>query len=48
MDDKKKTFFIPEAEIVCLMKEDIITDSAGTRGWSEDDNVEDWGKHYNA
>ena len=43
MDDKKKTFVIPEAEIVSFETEDIITESAGTTGWGSDNNVEVWG-----
>ncbi len=43
MDDKKKTFVIPEAQIVPFTNEDIITESAGTEGWGSDNNVEVWG-----
>ena len=43
MDDKKKTFVIPEAEIMPFSNEDIITESAGLLGWDDDDNTEVWG-----
>ena len=43
MDDKKKKFAIPEAEIVNFAEEDIITKSAGLGNWDEDDNTEVWG-----
>ena len=45
MDDKKnkKKFANPEAEIVAFNQEDIITESAGTNGWENDDNTEVWG-----
>ena len=43
MDDKKKTFVIPEAEIMPFSNEDIITGSAGLDGWDLDDNTEVWG-----
>ena len=45
MDDKKKTFVIPEAEIVTLfdIETDNITASAGVENWDGDDNVEQWG-----
>lgn len=42
MDDKKKKFIIPEAEIIDFSEEDIITKS-GNRDWGEDGNVDDWG-----
>ena len=40
MDDKKKKYVIPEAEIVDFSCEDIITASLvgrGTAGWGDDD-----------
>ena len=43
MNDKKKTFLVPEAEIVTFNQEDIIAESAGTNGWENDDNTEVWG-----
>ena len=48
MDDKKKKFVIPDAEVVDFAMEDIITVSSGeqtamTNGlWGTDDNTEDW------
>ena len=45
MDDKKKTFVIPEAEIIELFGAiDTIGESAGVNGWDDDDNVEKWGQ----
>ena len=46
MDDKKKTFAIPEAEVIILsdIETDNIVQSAGVDGWSGDDNVETWGE----
>ena len=43
MDEKKKEFIVPKAEIVSFECEDIITDSAGLNGWGDDDNTEVWG-----
>ena len=43
MDEKKKEFIVPKAEIVSFEVEDIITDSAGLTGWNDDDNTEVWG-----
>ena len=45
MDDKKKTFVIPEAEVVILLdiETNIIAASAGTDGWDDDNNTEVWG-----
>ena len=43
MDDKNKTFEIPEAQFVSFTNEDIITESAGTDGWDKDNNTEVWG-----
>lgn len=43
MDDKKKSFVVPEAEIVSFESEDIITESAGLDGWGFDNNTEVWG-----
>ena len=44
MDDKKKKYTIPEAEIVDFAKDDIITLSDGTQAlnWEDDDNGEEW------
>ena len=45
MDDKKKRFAIPEAEVVDFANEDIITLSAqdaNNANWIGDDNTEDW------
>lgn len=44
MDDKKKRFVIPEAELVSFTNNDIITLSGDVQGayWGEDDNGEDW------
>ena len=50
MDDKKKKFVIPDAEVVDFAMEDIITESlasgdqAAMAGglWGNDDNTEDW------
>ena len=43
MDDKKKKYVVPEAEIVDFALEDIITGSL-TRGealdWGDDDNTD--------
>ena len=47
MNDKKKTFVIPEAEVVVLF--DIETDNIvasagnGVNGWRDDDGTEVWG-----
>jgi len=43
MDDKKKEFITPEAEIVAFSQKDIIAESAGVDGWDSDDNTEVWG-----
>ena len=45
MDDKKKKFVIPDAEVVDFAMEDIITYSSGTQRalWVDDDNGEEWG-----
>ena len=42
MDDKKKKYVIPEAEIIGFTSEDIITVSVGTQDgdWEHDDNGE--------
>ena len=45
MDDKKKKYLIPEAEVVDFKNDDIITLSARNANninWIEDDNTEDW------
>ena len=42
MDDKKKKFIIPEAEVIEFTNDDIITRS-GNADWEEDGNWEDWG-----
>lgn len=45
MDDKKKKYSIPEAEIVDFSNQDIITLSAldgNSPDWIGDDNTEDW------
>ena len=45
MDDKKKKFVVPEAEIVNFIEDDIITASTQTEfpyNWSGDD-TELWG-----
>ena len=46
MNDKKKTFVIPDAEIIMLLdiETDNIVASAGVNGWSEDDNGETFGQ----
>ena len=44
MDDKKKKYIIPEAEVVDF-NDDIITLSAlnaNNVNWIDDDNTEDW------
>ena len=41
MNDKKKKFVIPEADIVVFTKEDIITVS-NNANWIGDDNMEEW------
>ena len=41
MDDKKKTFIVPEAAIVNFSDEDIIT-ASNNANWIGDDNMEDW------
>ena len=44
MDDKKKKFVIPDAEVVDFAMEDIITESLmglGTLNWGDDDNKEE-------
>ena len=41
MDDKKKKFVIPDAEVVDFAMEDIITESANE--WATDNNTEFWG-----
>lgn len=50
MDDKKKRFVIPNAEVVRFANEDIITLSGATQEavdangiWGNDDNTEVWG-----
>ena len=50
MDDKKKRFVIPNAEVVSFANEDIITLSGATQEavdangiWGNDDNTEVWG-----
>ena len=43
MDEKKKEFVAPEAEVVNFTSEDIITISAGNNGWGGDNNTEVWG-----
>ena len=43
MNEKKKEFLIPKAEMVTLYQEDIITESAGVDGWIKDNNTEVWG-----
>ena len=45
MDEKKKTFIAPEAEVINLfdIETDIIATSAGLNGWGSDDNTEVWG-----
>ena len=43
MKDKKKTFVMPEAEVVNLFDietDNIIVASAGVNGWDGDDNGE--------
>lgn len=49
MNDKKKKFIIPEADIVDFANADIITLSAATQQaidgdglWGNDDNTEGW------
>lgn len=42
MNDKKKTFVIPKAEIVSFLNEDIITESTNNE-WIDDNNTEYWG-----
>ena len=47
MDDKKKKFVIPDAEVVDFAMEDIITESLTTfaatnADWVGDDNQEDF------
>lgn len=48
MNDKKKKYIIPEAEVVDFSKEDIITLSSATQNamedglWGDDDNTEGW------
>ena len=50
MDDKKKKYVVPEAEVVDFVTEDIITESLAsgeqaemTGGvWGNDDNTETW------
>ena len=44
MDDKKKRFVIPEAELIGFTNNDIITLSNADQGayWGDDDNGEDW------
>ena len=45
MDDKKKKYVIPEAEVVDFNNDDIITLSAHNINnitWADDDNTEDW------
>ena len=48
MDDKKKKFVIPDAEVIDFAMEDIVTISAAeqkgmTNGlWGDDDNTESW------
>ena len=46
MDDKKKLFVIPEAEVVVLfdIETDNIVASAGVDGWEGDDGTEKWGQ----
>ena len=44
MDDKKKKFIMPKAEVVDFSNEDIITESLtrnGTADWT-DGNIEDY------
>ena len=41
MDDKKKKYTKPEAEIIDFANEDIITVS-NNANWVGDDNTEDW------
>lgn len=45
MDDKKKKYIIPEAEVVDFNNGDIITlsaQNANNVNWIDDDNTEDW------
>ena len=44
MDDKKKIFVIPEAEIVGFANDDIVTISGAeeTAGWSDGEREEGW------
>ena len=46
MNDKKKTFVMPEAEVVILfdIETDQIVQSAGVNGWRGDDGTETWGQ----
>lgn len=41
MDNEKKKFTIPEAEIVTFVNNDIIT-ASNDPAWVGDDNMEDW------
>lgn len=43
MNDKKKKFVIPEAEIVDFINEDILTVSNNSRGEWDAGEVEPWG-----
>ena len=50
MDDKKKRYVVPEAEVISFSTEDIITASLASGNqadmvsglWGNDDNTEDW------
>lgn len=44
MNDKKKKYVVPEAEVINFINDDIITGS-GDSNWGNDDNVDsiDWG-----
>ena len=46
MDDKKKTFVMPEAKVVNLfdIETDNIVQSAGVNGWAGDDGTEVFGE----
>ena len=41
MEDKKKIFIIPTAEVIDFTNDDIVTTSGGE--WNLDDNHEDFG-----
>ena len=45
MDDKKKKYMKPEADVFDFCNDDIITLSTATANnaeWTGDDNMEDW------